>query len=316
MAALETKVDTYEREISRLKRALERSDDYIEELKRHQQSHSRNLFEDIPPRLTEHGLCNGTYESPFPAQSKSPQDIESPLMSVQNSRIDELATVALATRGSRYPDFSVPASHGADMTLQSQLQRSYNVTSSESEKEPKNEAPTPRSIFEDPSKFPACAKLIELTKVRRDFAEQQPGEILPLDATGGLLDQVSNHSDSPSHQADVEESTMVKTSPRNLARPIENIQNRPLMTPGKTTTDSYCRGSSPSPSCSAFTDVSYSKQGDVGCMSADSQTDLHDNQRFSQSPARTSPSAQSYPSSVILSGDSFGPKRIKVEKTE
>lgn len=322
MAALETKVDTYEREISRLKRALDRSDDYIEELKR-QHGQSRNMlsFDDMTSKMTERAIRNGTHENSFATQSKSPQDMESPLLSLQNSRIDDLATVALATRNSTYSD---SISRGVDMTLQCQLQRSYNVSSSASEKDANNETATHRSIFEDPSKFPACAKLIELTKVRRDFVEPQPGEVMPLDAVGRLVDQISNHSNSPNHQCDLDENpipkgkTSERTQSRSLARSLESIQNK-LSASGNATTESYCRVSSPSSSFGGFAEASYSEQADKGSLSADSQTGSPDNQQFPRIPVQTSlvaSDSQTYPSSVILSNDKFGPKRIKVEETD
>ena len=321
-------MDTYEREINRLKRALERSDEYIDDLKRQHQNPARNAlrFEEMPSRMSERPLRNGwsegAYESAFTAPNSSSQDIESPLISMQR-RIDELATVALATSNSTYSKFSSSPAHAADMSLSGQLQMSYNVTSSENENETRIETPTARSIFEDPSKFPACAKLIELTKVRRDFGEQPPGEILPLDASGRLVDQMSNHSNSPKQHGEQDDSSFANAANSETTatqRNIETFQNYPS-TSGISISEFSRTVSSPQSSYTTFAEVSCSKQGDncdPCCATTASQTHSRDDEQFSKSPVRTSPSitSQSYPSSVVLTNENFAAKRIKIEEPE
>ena len=311
MAALETKVDTYEREINRLKRALERSDDYIEDLKR--KSMSRNHFDDL--RINDHALRDGTYDSAFTAPSSSSHDNESPLISMQR-RIDELATVALATSNSPYSKFNGTLSNTMDMSLSGQVQ--YSVTSSENENEPTAETATPRSIFEDPSKFPACAKLIELTKVRRDLGEQHPAEIIPLDASGRLVDRISNHSTSP-RPCELDDIKVTKTitseatGSQNLSRVPDSVNDKP-----SPSSVSASESSSPSSSpCTAMSEVSCSKLDDTsdnGGTPKDSQSDNRNEEQFLRASTQASP--QSYPSAVVLPYDNFTPKRIKVEDPE
>ena len=312
MAALETKVETYEREINRLKRALERSDEYIEDLKR--KGMPRNHFDDL--RMNEHALRDGTYDSAFTAPSSSSHDIESPLISMQR-RIDELATVALATSNSPYSKFNGASSQTMDMNLSGQVQ--YNVTSSENESESTPETSTPRSIFEDPSKFPACAKLIELTKVRRDLGEQPPSDIVPLDASGRLVDRISNHSRSPKPQDEPDDIKVIKTitsettESQNLSRVPDSVHDKPSPSSVSASESSFA-GSPPSSPCTAMYEVSCSKRDDncdPGSTPKDSQSDNRHEQQFLRASTQLSP--RSYPSSVVLPFDNFTPKRIKIE---
>jgi len=324
VAALETKVDAYEREISRLKRALERSDEYIEDLKR--KNTYRNHFDEM--RMTEPAVHDGTFESAFTAPSSSSHNIESPLISMQR-RIDELATVALATSNSSYSNFNGSSSHSVDIALSGQVQ--HNVTPSEHE--PTAETPTPRSIFEDPSKFPACAKLIELTKVRRDLGDQAPVEILPLDASGRLIDRISNHSNSPRLHSDLDDNRLIKTVgsdstvSRNVSKMLDCFHDKPS-TCSISAPESCGTGSSPSSPFTAISEVSCSKLKN----NCDSGTDLRpidtlptdtehqDDPNFvKRNSTETSPSTapvQSYPSAVTLPYDTFMAKRIKLEDPE
>ena len=320
-------MDTYEREINRLKRALERSDEYIEDLKR--KNAYRNHFDEM--RTNEPAVHDGTYESAFTAPSSSSNDIESPLISMQR-RIDELATVALATSNSSYSNFNGSSSHGVDIALSGQVQ--HNVTSSELEQTA--ETPTPRSIFEDPSKFPACAKLIELTKVRRDLGDQAPVEILPLDASGRLIDRISNHSNSPRLHGDLDDNRLIKTLasdstvPRNLSNMLDSFHDKPS-TSSVSAPDSCGTGSSPSSPFTAMTEVSRSKLKDscdsgntptdlrpIDTLSTDSHSEHQDDPHFiKRHSIETSPStAQTYPSAVTLPYDTFTSKRIKLEDPE
>ena len=318
MAALETKVETYEREINRLKRALERSDEYIEDMKR--KSASRHHFEDLRPN--EHSLRDGSYESAFTAPNSSSHDAESPLISMQR-RIDELATVALATSNSPYSKLTSSSSHPMDMSLSGQLQIQYNVSSSENDNEA--DSPTPRSIFEDPSKFPACAKLIELTKVRRDLGEQIPGEIIPLDASGRLIDRTSNHSNSPRPQLELDDNKSMKalsseaSGPRNPSRILDSITDKPS-TSGVVTSDSTCADCSPlSPfhTTSEAPCLNFNENCDPCTTPTSSNSDNGDDQQFVRSTNHPSSSmSHSYPSSIVLPYDNFAAKRIKVEHPE
>ena len=188
--------------MSRLRRALERSDEYIEELKRIQNIDRNNKNE------TDIEHC-------FPSQMSSAQIIKTTThSSTQASRIDELASVALATQ--RSPADPAPS---YPVTLSDQLskrkQTSPTISQCREERISGQSTSTfdhnaincnglegidntsHRSIFEDSSKFPACAKLIELTKVRRDLDDHLPADVVPLDSPANAVADapVTSHMD-------------------------------------------------------------------------------------------------------------------------
>ena len=184
VAALETKVEMYEREIKRLQMALERSDEYIEELKQ-QPGFSKQFrsSSDVLARSSERSYTGETHspEASFIASHS------------HNSKMDNLASVAL---GTRIPLLSSSNNQGLAAISPAQGYKNYSLSQSESgavyQLESKlvenvetltTPCSTTRSIFEDPSKFPACAKLIELTKVRRDLSDIQPAGIMPVDSS-------------------------------------------------------------------------------------------------------------------------------------
>ncbi len=182
---MQTKVDHYEREIARLRRALDRSDEYVDELKRKIDGKKRDNdsnelpvrnFNDFSDRSEVSFVGNETSTS---SRDKGQQRMPS---SLEASRIDELANIALATR---HIPFETPISDNSPVV---QRRSPLDIAASPHELPAMNsgfpnggfdadvsnnsQSNSQRSIFEDPSKFPACAKLIELTKVRREAADQ------------------------------------------------------------------------------------------------------------------------------------------------
>lgn len=184
--------------MNRLRRALERSDEYIEELKRIQ-------------NIDRNNKIDTNIEHCFPSQRGAAQIMKT---TTQASRIDELASVALAAqRSPADPATSYPVTLGDQLSArkhtppiisQSSEERNSSQGTSVFEHSmvnsndlDSNDNTTHRSIFEDSSKFPACAKLIELTKVRRDLADQFPADVVPLDSPGNAVVDapISSHID-------------------------------------------------------------------------------------------------------------------------
>ena len=178
--------------MNRLRRALERSDEYIEEIKRIQNIDRNNKND------TDIDHC-------FPSQMSSAQIIKTAThSSTQVSRIDELASVALAAQRSPAdpaPSYPVTLSdqlskrkHTPPTISQCSEERISGQSASVFDHNTMNcnglesiDSASHRSIFEDSSKFPACAKLIELTKVRRDLDDHFPADVVPLDSPGNAV---------------------------------------------------------------------------------------------------------------------------------
>ncbi|XP_065059092.1 ORC ubiquitin ligase 1-like isoform X2 [Rhopilema esculentum] len=211
VAALETKVEMYEREIKRLQMALERSDEYIEELKQ-QPGFSKQFrsSSDVLARSSERSYT-GESHSPEPSFIAS---------NSHTSKMDKLASVAL---GTRIPLLSSSNNQGLAAISPAQGYKNYSISQSESgavyQLEGKlmenaetltTPSSTTRSIFEDSSKFPACAKLIELTKVRRDLSDIQPAEIMPVDSSSESSETRHENTDLSENVCDLVASSSAK----------------------------------------------------------------------------------------------------------
>ncbi len=180
VAALQTKVENYEREIARLRRALERSDEYVEEIKRqiHAQNHPQDLAE-YPVRSCNDFSCSEQHE--VVVNETSAASCVSPRRTTANaldaSRIDELANIALATRHLPFDSDNANLAQKSPIFIEeNQMDQPIIYSNDGAGNSPGCNASTEsqrgRSVFEDSEKFPACAKLIELTKCRRANNEQ------------------------------------------------------------------------------------------------------------------------------------------------
>lgn len=199
VAALQTKADNYEREVVRLRRALERSDEYVDELKQGLDSQYQ------PHDASNHQVRNNSdfsgsddrldIEPSNRVVENAAQSSSHPNSDRQTSRIDEFANIALATRHlpvdassldnpsdtqQRSPLEMQPMDpvEVDDIDALSQLASKYTATGVDVTASGgdviDDQRVRRRSIFEDSSKFPACAKLIELTKFRRDVSDPSP----------------------------------------------------------------------------------------------------------------------------------------------
>ena len=226
MAALNTKVETYEREIQKLRRALTRSDEYIEqltlELNRNKGSAPPNSFSNghsvqngtNGSSSTESHNQNGERSSRSPLQQngvRSRHSSTSSSASVPGSGFNrnlsggtppsretlleqlQVADSAAAQAEGRRSNGTSPRSSGSPNeppTLTrigeksglpkvfpgsavslarncSSEQNTADLPASGGSSHQTNGEPSDNSSFADPVRFPACAKLIELTKAHR-----------------------------------------------------------------------------------------------------------------------------------------------------
>ena len=165
MAGLQAKVETYEREIQQLNKALKRADEYIEE-QRTELQNSKGVS----------GDTNGVYDNlsaakvPHESNQTNGLSASDALKKIvkesgreMNSRDDTPARKWGRSQSARNFIERI-------LTEESQKSNSEKVENAESifnGKRPSS-APSDQRKIVDAMRFPACAKLIELTKVRSD----------------------------------------------------------------------------------------------------------------------------------------------------
>eukprot|EP00794_Sanderia_malayensis_P018412 gene18412-20266_t len=262
MAALQTKVDDYEREVARLRKALQRSDEHIDELKRKvdatPQSPQHDAATQLLPReastsesavrnyasfSSELGVVASSSCGERAASSRNLVDTQGIAnTALQVSRIDELANIALAA-GDDLPPTIMQLQH----LQQQQTPPRLRVSTPFDQQQPAMHSGllsgdtvvscdvsgsqvsdiNERSIFEDSSKFPACAKLIELTKVRRtDAADQVPDS--PQNAVTPSPSSVEQRETTSYQQAPNERSNLMSLFMQQAAHNSSSNSNSPI----------------------------------------------------------------------------------------
>ena len=165
MAGLQAKVESYEREIQQLKKALKRADEYIEE-QRTELHNSKEVS----------GEINGTYDN-LPAVKAPHNSNQTNGLSASDAlkKIVKDSGREMSSRDdtpARKWSRSQSARNFIERILTEESQKSNTAKVENGEnifngKRPSS-APSDQRKVVDAMRFPACAKLIELTKVRSD----------------------------------------------------------------------------------------------------------------------------------------------------
>lgn len=178
MVALQTKVDNYEREVQQWKKALKRADDYIEELTLQLEMHKNKRLvsndDSSGASVLDNESCGSANKTG--RVSSSPTRSCTPVIMRSTSGISASETLINISSKKNTVSNDQGNTNISDDVIKQQGNPAFNDKSSSnmiSHPDPlmsRTKEKTSEKVLTEPHLFPACAKLLELTKARQNMS--------------------------------------------------------------------------------------------------------------------------------------------------